>query len=74
MFVYLVEHAREINDGETDVKTIGIYSSEEKARAAIARTSNLAGFCDHVDGFTADKYLIDQDRWEEGFSTVYSPA
>ena len=73
MFVYLVEHAREINPDETDVKTIGIYSSEEKARDAIARASKLVGFRDHFSGFTADKYLVDEDRWEEGFHT-YTPA
>ena len=74
MFVYLVEHAREINADETDVKTIGIYSDEEKAREAIARTSKLVGFRDHPDGFTADKYLVDESRWEEGFRTTHSPA
>ena len=74
MFVYLVEHAREINPDETEVKTIGIYSTEEKARDAITRTSKLVGFRDHPDGFTADKYLIDESRWDEGFLTTYSPA
>ncbi|KAA9014275.1 MULTISPECIES: DUF7336 domain-containing protein [Sphingobium] len=74
MFVYLVEHAREINPDETDVKTIGIYSSEEKAKEAIARISKLVGFRDHIEGFTADKYQIDEDHWEEGFHTAYTPA
>jgi len=72
MYVYLVEHVREKEDGETDAKTIGIFSSEIAARDAVAETVKLVGFRDHPDGFTIDKYLIDDRRWDEGFHTSFS--
>jgi hypothetical protein len=73
MLVYLVEHARDVGDGEIDVKTIGIYSSGDKAREAIERTLKLVGFSDFPGGFTADAYMVDEDHWEEGFQT-YTPS
>lgn len=72
MFVYLVEHVREKSDGESDIKTIGIYSSEKNAKDAIDKISKLIGFRDYPDGFTADKYLIDEDHWQDGFHTFVS--
>ena len=49
------------------VKVIGIYSSEELAKAAIERTQSLPGFEDHPDGFKIDRYDIDKDHWPRGF-------
>lgn len=62
--VYLLTHERP-DDG--DVKTIGVYSSEAAAQAALERVRQQPGFCDHPDGFTIDPYKLDRDSWVDGF-------
>lgn len=49
------------------VKLVGIYSSEELARAALERTRKLPGFSDEQDGFSIDRYEVDKDHWPRGF-------
>jgi len=49
------------------VKVIGIYSSEELAKAAIERTQILPGFLDDPDKFRIDRYEVDKDHWPRGF-------
>ena len=67
--VYLLQHvAREDTDDE-DIKTLGIYSSQAKAEAAIKRLVELPGFRRFPDSFDMDRYTLDQDEWAEGFVT-----
>lgn len=68
--VYLLEHVRSDDEYGDDAKAIGIYRSEESARAAIARLSDRPGFRDHPNGWNIDCYQLDQDHWEEGFVTM----
>ena len=42
--VFLLDHVRKIELGEEDIKLIGVYSSEELAKQAIARLFTLPGF------------------------------
>lgn len=70
MKVYLLQHVHSFDDGEEDVKLIGVYSSQENAEAAIARLSQLPGFSDAAAGFHIDEYRLDKDQWIEGYSTV----
>jgi len=70
MKVYLMQHAHSMQDGEEDVKFIGVFSSREKAQAAIARLSQAPGFSDALTGFHIDEYQIDKDHWVEGYSTL----
>jgi len=70
MTVYVLQHAHEHDDALEDVKMIGVYSSEAKAREAIERVVGQPGFRDHPDGFTIDAYEVDTDQWQEGFVTV----
>lgn len=49
------------------VKVIGIYSSEALAGAARDRTRELPGFSEEPDGFTIERYEVDQDHWPRGF-------
>ena len=67
--VFLLEHTREHEDGSMDVKTIGIYSTREKALETAQRLRARPGFSDIPEGFTIDLYLLDQASWEEGFFT-----
>jgi hypothetical protein len=52
-------------------KFIGIYSTEEKAKAAIARLRTLPGFRDYPDGFEIHRQRVDATGWNEGFTRVW---
>ena len=68
--VFLVEHLHVQDDGEEDVKVIGIYSTREAAQEAVGRLRLQPGFRDTPAGFNIDLYLLDQDHWESGYHTV----
>jgi homoserine kinase type II len=68
--VFVLQHLHVREDGAEDVKFIGVYSSREKAQAAVARLSRLPGFSDAPDGFHFDEYRVDQDQWAEGYVVV----
>ena len=68
--VFVLQHVHSREDGDEDVKFIGVYSSREKADAAVARLSRLPGFSDAPDGFHVDEYRVDQDQWAKGYVTV----
>jgi hypothetical protein len=68
--VFVLQHVHSREDGVEDVKFIGVYSSREKADAAVARLSCLPGFSDVPDGFHIDEYRVDQDHWVEGYVVV----
>lgn len=70
MDVFVVQHVHDREEGAEDVKFIGVYSTEEAAREAVARLSQQRGFRDHLEGFRVDRYRLDQDHWTEGFVTV----
>ena len=65
--VYILQHAYETPAGTENVKLIGVYSSEEHAKAAEARLADKPGFCEHVDGFHISEMSLDEDHWTEGF-------
>lgn len=68
--VFLLHHVRELSAGREDVKLIGVFSTEEKARAAFERLKRQPGFCESVSGFQVNRYIIDQVEWAEGFVTI----
>jgi hypothetical protein len=70
MRVYVLQHVHSWEDGEEDVKFIGVYSSRENAQAAIARLSQAPGFSEAPSGFHIDEYQVDRDHWVEGYSTL----
>jgi hypothetical protein len=65
--VFVLQHVHTRDDGAEDVKFIGVYSSREKAQAAVARLVRLPGFADAPDGFSIDEYRVDEDHWVEGY-------
>lgn len=71
--VYVLQHVHALEDGEVDVKFIGVYSSRENAQAAIGRLNLTPGFSAAPAGFHIDEYQIDKDQWVEGYSTL-APA
>jgi len=70
MKVYVLQHVHAAQDGEDDVKFIGVYSSRENAQAAMKRLSKAPGFAEALTGFHIDEYQVDKDQWVEGYSTL----
>jgi hypothetical protein len=68
--VFVLQHMHTREDCAEDVKFIGVYSSREKAQAAVARLDRRPGFVDAPDGFHIDEYRVDQDHWVEGYVEV----
>lgn len=68
--LYLLHHVREVDEDSDDVKLIGIYSSEEKAREVIAQLRDQPGFRDHQEGFAISEATLDHTEWSEGFLTL----
>lgn len=70
MNVYVLHHIHTFEDGEEDVKLIGVYSTKEEAEKAIKRVEAQSGFCDAPEGFHISRYTLDKDHWTEGYVTV----
>jgi hypothetical protein len=68
--VFVLQHVHSTDDGNEDVKLIGVYSSRGNAQAAAERLSCKPGFSDAPDGFHIDEYPVDQDQWVEGYTTL----
>lgn len=69
-FVFLLQHTNVLPGGATDVKLLGVYSTEEAAQARAERARELPGFASVADGFRVERHEVGQDRWVEGFVTV----
>ena len=65
--VYPLWHEYELEDGETESKSLGIYSSREKAQEAIKRYQVLPGFRERPDSFVIYESVLDRDGWTEGY-------
>ncbi len=68
MKVYVLQHVHSVENDLEDVKFVGVYSSRDKAEAAIKRLSRAPGFSEAANGFHVDEYQIDKDHWVEGYS------
>ncbi len=54
-------------DDANERKSIGIYSSEALAKAAIERLKTKPGFRDWPDGFRIFEAQLDLDSWVDGY-------
>jgi hypothetical protein len=68
-FVYLLWYVREIK-GNDEEFFLGVYTSEEEAKAAITRLKDKKGFVDDINGFQIHRYELNRDNWTEGFVFV----
>lgn len=73
--VFVLQHSSEMSGtGEQERKLIGVYSTKEKAEEAVNRLRRQPGFVDLPDCFYIDEYTLDEDHWDEGFTTEkYEP-
>lgn len=69
MKIYLLWHSHLQETGEQDVKLLGVYSTEARARGRASAARELPGFRDAPDGFEVSEYEVDRDAWTEGFAT-----
>lgn len=68
--VFLLQHSYEKEiEGILleETKTIGIYSSHEKAELAVEEYKKLPGFKDYPDAFYIGRYQLDKGFWVDGF-------
>ena len=65
--VVLLWHVRHVSDGDDDEKLIGVYRTEDDARAAVERLRDKPGFRDLPEGFECHTYVLNRDGWTEGF-------
>lgn len=69
--VFLLWHTHDLTDDcgtHEEVKLIGIFSSEEKAKDAIVQLKGREGFRDFpASCFEISKMKIDQTNWADGF-------
>lgn len=78
MKVYLLEHLMIYpEDNYEDTKFIGVFSSQESAKKAIAELIQQPGFRsapqiidplqDDTSGFILEEWTVDKVTWNEGF-------
>jgi hypothetical protein len=65
--VHLLWFAREMPEEDDIELLIGVYSSNDEARAAIERMKDKPGFADFPQGFEVCSYSLDSDHWTDGF-------
>ncbi len=70
--MHVLQHTHVLGSEDEDIKLIGVYSTEEKAKKTIVKLSSQPGFKKSQNGFSIDKYEIDKDHWCEGYITAES--
>jgi hypothetical protein len=65
--VFLLWFTHTFADDREDELLIGVYSSEEAAKAAQLRIGQEKGFVDQPEGFLISPYVLDQDHWASGY-------
>ena len=69
--IWLAWHECEI-DGCKEFKLIGVFSTRERAEAAVDVRRRKPGFVENPDGFEIAPYVVDRDAaWLDGFITVH---
>jgi hypothetical protein len=68
---FVVFHEYEDDNGE-QTKFIGIYTTKEKAEAAVDSLRKMPGFADYPRDFSIEFHIFDRAGWTEGFVHVAS--
>lgn len=63
--VYILRHLHtyDLLPGGSDIKFIGVYSSQENAEKILKELIKQPGFCDYPEGFYIETYKIDDDHY-----------
>jgi hypothetical protein len=65
--VFLLWYFRAPDTDDEDELLVGVYSTEEEARAAIGRLKDKPGLVDAPNGFQIHPHKINRDSWADGF-------
>jgi len=68
--VFIISFDRQLPSGEDDERLLGVYSTQEKGEAALARFKAQPEFRDFPDNLELGPFTLDQTHWEEGFVDV----
>lgn len=55
-----------------DMKILGVYSTEQRARERAAQARSLPGFADEPDCFMVHAYTLDEHLWTDGYFSYKS--
>lgn len=70
--VFFLEHAYE-SEGGGNVKSLGVFSSFQKAKEAITFFIHKPGFRDYPEDFEIIEYELDKIQdWKEGFVLTFT--
>lgn len=67
VYILWFVHEWEEKDRENDELLIGVYSTEDDARAAIERLKDKRGFSSMPEGFLISRYQLNKDHWTDGY-------
>ena len=68
MQVFLLQHSYKISGYCDEVKSIGLFSSLEKAKRTVNKLKCQEGFKKHKNGFSIDRYIVDQVFWKKSIN------
>ena len=66
--VFLLQHSYKISGYCDEGKYIGLFSSLEKAKRTINKLKCQEGFKKHKNGFSIDRYIVDQVFWKKSIN------
>jgi hypothetical protein len=64
--VVILWHTHQKPEGDDD-KLIGVYRTEDDAKAAMERLRDKPGFRDLPEGFSFHTHVLNRDGWTEGY-------
>jgi hypothetical protein len=67
--IWQLHHVRELPDGCEDIKQIGLFASEDDARAAIEQVKPEPGFREYPNDFVLGEVVLGYVAFEQGFVT-----
>jgi hypothetical protein len=67
VYVFLAKHVFEYSDGHDNLRVIGVFSSDRKARAAIRQVRKKPGFRERKRKFEVSRCVLDSAYWTEGY-------
>jgi hypothetical protein len=69
--VYDLWFEREYSDREDTELHIGVYATEDDAKAASERLKQKPGFCEFPEGFSIYERQLGMTSWQYGFITKF---
>jgi hypothetical protein len=70
--VFLLHHIHRFDDDDESVKLIGVFTSEDEAKAVVSLLVQQPGFKENPDGFVLEQHLLNDYSWREGYTTVWA--